>query len=73
MTVTFDLTPDISRRLEALSAKSGLSRDSQLRLIIEQGLEDLEDLLEAEQVLARVRLGEEEVISGEAFWRGVDA
>jgi len=73
MTVPVTLTPDIERRLNALVAKTGHSKDATLREIIEQGLEDLEDYQEAVEVMDRVRRGEEEVLSGEDFWRGLDA
>lgn len=73
MTVPVKLSPDIERRLDALVAKTGLSRDATLREIIEQGLDDIEDYHEAVEVMDRVRRGEEEVLSGKDFWRGLDA
>jgi RHH-type rel operon transcriptional repressor/antitoxin RelB len=73
MSVAVELPPDIERRLEALVAKSGRSRDATLREIIEHGIEDLEDYQEALEVMERVRRGEEEVLSGKDFWRGMDA
>jgi RHH-type rel operon transcriptional repressor/antitoxin RelB len=73
MTVPVNLTPDMERRLDALVAKTGLTKDATLREIIEQGIEDLEDYQEAVEVMGRVRRGEEEVLSGKDFWRGLDA
>ncbi|MEX0383167.1 CopG family transcriptional regulator [Spiribacter sp. 1M153] len=34
-------------------------------------LDDLEDIYLAEQALERLRRGEDEVVSAEAFWRGL--
>jgi RHH-type rel operon transcriptional repressor/antitoxin RelB len=73
MALPVHLTPEIERRLDALVAKTGRSRDAQLHEAIERGLEDLEDYQEAVEVMERVRRGEEEVLSSEDFWRGLDA
>ena len=35
-------------------------------------LDDLEDIYLAEQALERLRRGEDEVVSAEAFWRGLE-
>jgi RHH-type rel operon transcriptional repressor/antitoxin RelB len=72
MTISVSLPPDIEARLKALANKSGQSTDAQLRQIIDQGLEDLEDYYTAQEVLGRIERGEEQVLSSEDFWRGLD-
>lgn len=41
-----------------------------IREAIESHLDDLEDIYLAEQALERLRRGEGELVSAEAFWRG---
>jgi len=72
MTISINLPPDVEARLKALANKSGQSTDAQLRQIIDQGLEDLEDYYAAKEVLDRIGRGEEQVLSSEDFWRGLD-
>ena len=72
MTISVNLPPEIEARLLALASKSGQSTDAQLRQIIEQGLDELEDYYAAQEVLGRIARGEEKVLSSEEFWRGLD-
>jgi RHH-type rel operon transcriptional repressor/antitoxin RelB len=72
MATTVDLTPETERRLDALIAKSGQSKPAYLRQLIEAALEDAEDYQSAVETLGRIRRGEEEVLSSEDFWRGLD-
>ncbi len=72
MTISVNLPPDVEARLKALANKSGQSTDAQLRQIIDQGLEDLEDYYAAREVLGSIERGEEQVLSSEDFWRGLD-
>jgi RHH-type rel operon transcriptional repressor/antitoxin RelB len=72
MTISVNLPPDVEARLLALASKSGQSTDAQLRQIIDQGLEELEDYHAAKEVLARIERGEEQVLTSEEFWRGLD-
>ncbi|MGH8271476.1 MAG: type II toxin-antitoxin system RelB family antitoxin, partial [Gammaproteobacteria bacterium] len=46
-------------RLKALAARTGRSATYYIREAIEEHLEDLEDIYQAEQVLERVRRGKE--------------
>ncbi|GAB5508321.1 MAG: hypothetical protein Rhirs2KO_34840 [Rhizobiaceae bacterium] len=73
MATVVDLTPEIERRLETLISKSGQSKSEYLRQIIESALDDAEDYQVAVETLKRVRRGEEEVLSSEDFWRGLDS
>jgi len=72
MTISVNLPPEIEARLLALASKSGQSTDAQLRQIIDQGLDELEDYYAAQEVLGRIARGEEKVLSSEEFWRGLD-
>jgi RHH-type transcriptional regulator, rel operon repressor / antitoxin RelB len=72
MTISVNLTPEAEARLLELARKSDQSKDAQLRQIIDQGLEDLEDYYAGHEVLGRIARGEEQVLTSEDFWRGVD-
>ncbi len=63
MPTTIRLAPDIESRLAALAARTGRSKSSYLREIIERGLEETEDYYLASATLERVRKGEERVYS----------
>lgn len=72
MATSIDLTPEIERRLEALSARTGRSKALNLQEIIERGLEDAEDYYLAHAAMERLKRGEDEVVSDEEFWRGME-
>lgn len=72
MPTSIRLSPEIEERLAALSARTSRSKSYYLREIIERGLEDVEDYYLAEEISERIRRGEEEVLSSEEFWRGLD-
>jgi RHH-type rel operon transcriptional repressor/antitoxin RelB len=72
MTVSVNRPPDLEARLELLASKSGQSADAQLRQIIDQGIEELEDYYAAKEILGRIDRGEEKALSAEDFWRGLD-
>lgn len=59
-------------RLKALAAHTGRTATYYIREAVETHLEDLEDIYLAENVLERIRSGEEEVISGEELWNDLD-
>lgn len=63
---------DTYARLKALADQTGRTTAYYIREAIEEHLEDLEDIYLAEQTLERIRRGEEEVISAEEFWRGLE-
>lgn len=73
MPTSVRLSAEAEKRLEVLSAKTGRSKAYYLREMIERGLEEMEDYYLAAEVMERIRRGEEEVISSEEFWRGLDA
>jgi RHH-type rel operon transcriptional repressor/antitoxin RelB len=73
MPTSVRLSSDTEKRLEVLAAKTGRSKAYYLREMIERGLEDMEDYYLAAEVMERIKRGEEEVLTSEEFWRGLDA
>ena len=59
-------------RLQALAERTGRTATYYIRQAIETHLEDLEDLYLAEAAMERIRSGEDQIISAEEFWRGMD-
>ena len=72
MPTTIRLSSETEQRLNALAARTGRSKAYYLRELVEQGLEDLEDYYLAVEAMERLRRGEDEVVSHEEFWRGVE-
>jgi RHH-type rel operon transcriptional repressor/antitoxin RelB len=72
MPTSVRLSPEADARLASLAAKTGRTKAYYLREMIDRGLDDLEDYYLAEEVLLRVRRGEEQVLSHQEFWRGLD-
>ena len=62
MPTSVRLSPDIERRLGVIAARTHRSKSFYIRSLIEHGLEDIEDYYAAEEVMKRVRSGEEELI-----------
>ncbi|TIS51688.1 MAG: ribbon-helix-helix protein, CopG family [Mesorhizobium sp.] len=73
MPTSVRLSPEIEQRLKDLARKTGRSRAQYLRDFVALGLEDLEDYYLAAEVLRRIRLGEESVVSAAVFWYGLDS
>ena len=73
MPTSIRLSPEIEQRLDFLTSKTGRTKAFYLREMIERGLEDMEDYYLAAEVLERIRRGEEDVVTAEEFWRGLDA
>lgn len=65
MGIMINLDPELEQRLDALSALTGRDAQDQIREAILRGLEDMEDLANAEAIMERVRRGEEPVYSFE--------
>lgn len=72
MPTSIRLSPELEERLSALSAKTARSKAYYLREIIERGLGDIEDYYLAVEAMEKLKRGEDEVISGEEFWRGLE-
>lgn len=71
-TIEIETTSELEARLHALSRSSGVPLKTLLRLILENGLEDVEDYYRAAAVVDRIERGEEEVISAEEMERRLD-
>ena len=72
MPTSIRLSPDIEARLDALASRTGRTKAYYLRELVERGLEDMEDYYRAMDVMDRIRRGEEDVLSSEEAWRGLD-
>ncbi len=66
------LPADIESRLEFLARQTGRTKSFYAREAILEKIEDLEDAYLGEQVLERVRKGEEKVLTAEEMWRDLD-
>lgn len=75
MAITLELEPEAERKLEALAAKTGESRDSLLRNAVSNGLDELESYFSVEETIRRIRNGEEKTYSLEEVTHrlGLDA
>jgi RHH-type rel operon transcriptional repressor/antitoxin RelB len=58
VTTTIELDPSIEARLDQLAQSTGRSKDSFLKELIAQGMDDLEDLYFAGLELERLQMGE---------------
>ncbi len=63
MPTSIRLDPDIESRLDALARETGRTKAFYLRELIRNGLEDMEDIYRADQVMERIRRGEERTYS----------
>lgn len=59
MPISIRLPEDIEKRLDALAAETGRTKTFYVVEAIREHLEDMEDIALAEQVMKRVRSGEE--------------
>ena len=66
------LPEETENRLAALAKKTGRTKTFYAREAIEKHLEDLEDIYLGLAILERVRSGEEEILSSEDVWNGLD-
>ena len=65
MNISITLDAGIETRLQKLSKRSGKSIAIHLQELVACGLDDLEDFYSAEETMARVRSGQEAVLSSE--------
>lgn len=72
MPTSIRLSPETESRLDALAQRTGRTKAFYLRELVERGLEDIEDYYLAEEVMERIRRGEEKILSSEEMWRGLD-
>ncbi len=66
------LPEETEKRLAELAKKTGRTKTFYAREAIEKHLEDLEDVYLGLAILERVRSGEEEILSSEDAWNGLD-
>ncbi len=67
--LSIQLPREIEARLDRLARKTGRTKSDYASEAILEKIEDMEDVYLAEQVLDRIREGEEEVVSAEDMWR----
>jgi RHH-type rel operon transcriptional repressor/antitoxin RelB len=63
MTTSIRLSPEVSKRLDWLASKTGRTKASYLRLIIESGLSDMEDYYLSAEAKEEIRKGQEKMLS----------
>ena len=63
---------EIDARLERLADEAGQTKNDYASKAILERIEQIEDLHSAEQVLDRLRNGEERVVSSEEMWRELE-
>jgi RHH-type rel operon transcriptional repressor/antitoxin RelB len=66
------LTPEVSKRLDRLAAKTGRTKAFYLRLIIESGIAEMEDYYLAADLLERIRKDQEKALSAPVAKRNPD-
>jgi RHH-type rel operon transcriptional repressor/antitoxin RelB len=66
MTTSIRLSPEISKRLDWLAEKTGRTKASYLRMIIESGVSDMEDYYRAVDRLERLLKEEQKILSAGA-------
>lgn len=69
MTVTIALSTETKQRIEAIAARTGRTKDAQLRVLVEAGLDELEEYFIAIVVRDSVRAGNEPVIGLDSLER----
>lgn len=72
MVTSIRLDPEDEARLSALAERTGRSKAFYLRELISSGLTDLEDYYLGQEVLERIRKGEERILTSKEFWSGLD-
>ena len=70
--LSIDLPEEIEARLERLAERTGRSKSFYVREAVLEKIEDMEDVYLAEKVLERVHRGEEQILSAEDMWRGLE-
>ena len=68
----FDIPEGLFERAEAAAEARGLPLRRFLLDAIIEAVEDVEDAKLADEAMERIRNGEDEIISAEDFWRGLE-
>ncbi|MDK4704146.1 MULTISPECIES: DUF6290 family protein [unclassified Rhizobium] len=66
------LPDETYERLQALATRTGRTATFYIRQAVEAHLDEMEDVYLAERAMERIKNGEDEVVSSEEFWRGMD-
>ena len=66
------LPDETYERLQALAKRTGRTATYYIREAIEEHLSMLEDSYLAEKALKRLNSGDDEILSSEEFWRGLE-
>jgi RHH-type rel operon transcriptional repressor/antitoxin RelB len=66
------LPDETYERLQALAERTGRTAAFYIRQAVEAHLDEMEDVYLAERAMERIKNGEDEVVSSEEFWRGLD-
>lgn len=70
--LSVQLPMEVDARLERLAEEAGQTKSDYALKAILEGIEQIEDLHSAEQVLERLHKGEERIVSSEEMWRDLE-
>ncbi len=71
-TFAIRLPAEMHERLNRLSKETARPKAFYIKAALDEYLGDIEDTYLAEATLERIKRGEEQVLSAEEFWRGMD-
>ncbi len=71
-TITVRIADSLYQQAESLAAERGESVEALAQGLIEEYLQELEDVAEAREILARVKSGEEPTYSHEEVWAEIE-
>ena len=71
-TFAIRLPDEMHERLNRLSQETARPKAFYIKAALDEYLDDIEDTYLAEATLERIKRGEEQVLSAEEFWRGMD-
>jgi RHH-type rel operon transcriptional repressor/antitoxin RelB len=71
-TLAIRLPDEMHERLNRLSQETARPKAFYIKAALDEYLDDIEDAYLAEATLERIKRGEEQVLSAEEFWRGMD-
>lgn len=70
--ISLRLPENLENRLNSLAEQTGRTKSYYVREAIEQQIEDMEDAYLAEQALANLKRGKDEIIGHGEFWNDLD-
>ncbi len=71
-TLAIRLPDEMHERLNRLSQETARPKAFYVKAALDEYLDDIEDAYLAEATVERIKRGEEQVLSAEEFWRGMD-